>query len=81
MWLYLNQKDVAAIWKTKIFSVWYVGEQLPLSFTKRKSRKSVNSSKCKLNFRSEYTNKSDVVDYDDDDYIPRKKRPKVCFIS
>ena len=44
----------------------------------RKTRKSVNSPK--------YAGKSDVADdtdaYDeDDDYIPRKKRHKVCFIS
>ena len=48
------------------------------SLTKRKARKSVISSK--------YTTKSDVVDDgdandDNDDYIPRKKKPKVCFIS
>ena len=62
----------------KILPVWYVGEQLPQSLTRRKTRKSVNTSK--------YTNKSDVVDGDDandkvDDYIPSKKRHKVCFIS
>ena len=62
----------------KILLVWYVGEQLLQSLTRRKTRKSVNSSN--------YTNKSDVVDDDDandkdDDYIPSKKRHKVCFIS
>ena len=62
----------------KIPPVWYVGEQLPPSLTKKNTRKSVNSSK--------YANKSVVADDDDaddhdDDYIPRKKRPKVCFIS
>ena len=61
-----------------ILPVWYVGEQLPSSLTKRKVRKFVNSSK--------YANKSGVadvgdVDGDNDDYIPREKRPKVCFIS
>ena len=61
----------------KIPPVWYVGEQLPLRLTKKNTRKSVNSSK--------YANKSVVADDDDaddhdDDYIPRKKRPKVCFI-
>ena len=63
--------------KVKILPVWYVGEQLPPSLTKRKTRQSVNSSK--------YANKYDVADDgdadDDDDYIPRKKRSKVCFIS
>ena len=58
--------------------IWCVGEQLPPSFTKIKTKKSVNSSK--------YANKSDVADDgdaddDDDDYVPRKKRPKICFIS
>ena len=58
--------------------VWYVWEQLPQSLTRRKTRESVNSSK--------YANKSDVADDadaddEDDDYIPRKKSPKVCFIS
>ena len=70
----------------KNFPVWYVGEKLPPSLIKRKTRKSVNSPKCKLNFRSEYVNKSDVADDgdaddNDDDHTPRKKRPKVCFIS
>ena len=37
----------------KILLVWYFGEQLPPVLTKRKTRKLVNSSKCKLNFRSE----------------------------
>ena len=62
----------------KILLVWYVGEQLLQSLTRRKTRKSVNSSN--------YTNKSDAVDDDDandkdDDYILSKKRHKVCFIS
>ena len=69
----------------KIFPVWYIGKQLLPSLTKRKTGKLVNSSKCKLNFRSQYANKSGVADDGDaddgDDYIPRKKRPKVCFIS
>lgn len=38
----------------------YVGEQLIPSVTKKKTRKSVNSSKCK--FRMEYANKSDAPD-------------------
>ena len=54
----------------KILPVWYVGEQLPQSFIRRKTRKSVNSPK--------YANESDVADDadandEDDDYIPRKK--------
>ena len=62
----------------KILPVWYVGEQLPQSLNRRKTRKSVNSSK--------YANKSDVADDadaddEDDGYITRKKRHKVCFIS
>ena len=57
----------------KVLQVWYVGGQLPPSFTKRKTKKLVNSSK--------YANKSGDTDDDDDDYIPRKKRSKVCFIS
>ena len=62
----------------KVLPVWYVGEQLPSSLSKRKPKNSFNSSK--------YANKSDVADDsdaadDDDDYIPMKKRPKVCFIS
>ena len=62
----------------KIVAVWYVREQIPPSLTKRKTRKSVNSSN--------YINKSDVAhdgeaSADDDDYISRKKRLKVCFIS
>ena len=56
----------------------YLEEQLPPSLTKRKTKKSINSSKC--------ANKSDVADNgdadDDDDYYkPRKKMLKVCFIS
>ena len=51
----------------KILPVWYVGEQLPPSLTKRKTR-------------SDVADDGDGDD-DDDDYIPRKKRPKVCFIS
>ena len=48
------------------------------SLTKRKTRKLVN--------RLKYAKKSDVPDDcdvgdDDDGYIPRKKRPKFCFIS
>ena len=58
--------------------VWYVWEQLRQSLTRRKTKESVISSK--------YANKSDVADDadaddEDDDYIPRKKSPKVCFIS
>ena len=54
----------------KILPVWYVGEQLPQSLSRRKTRKSVNSSK--------YASKSDVADDadandEDDDYMPRKK--------
>ena len=68
----------------RICPVWYVGGQLPPSLTKRKTWKSVNSSKCKLNIRSEYANDFFVVDdggTDNDDDIPKEKRPKVCFIS
>ena len=62
----------------KILPVWYVGEQLLQSLTRRKTRKLVNSSK--------YAKKSDVADdadvnNEDDNYEPRKKRHKVCFIS
>ena len=62
----------------KILPVWYVGEQLPQILTRRKTRKSVDSSK--------YANKSDVADDadandEDDDYIPKEKRLKFCFIS
>ena len=68
----------------KICPVWYVWGQLPPSLTKRKTWKAVNSSKCKMNIRSEYANEFFVVDdggTDNDDDIPREKRPKVCFIS
>ena len=41
----------------KILPVWYVGEQLPESITRRKTIKLVNSLK--------YANKSDVADDDD----------------
>ena len=58
----------------KVLPVWYVGEQLPSSLTKRKTKK------------SKYANKSNVANESDaaaatDDYIPMKKRSKVCFIS
>ena len=61
----------------KTLPVSYVGEKLLPSLTKKKTRKSVNISKCILNFRSEYANKSDVADDgdaddDNDDYIPWK---------
>ena len=53
-------------------------ELIDQCLTRRKTRKLVNSSK--------YTNKFDVADDadandEDDDYIPRKKRFKVSFIS
>ena len=69
---------MAGIWKTKILAVWYVGEQLPQSLSRRKTRNLVNSSK--------YANKSDVADDanandEDGGYELRKKRHKVCFIS
>ena len=41
----------------KILPVWYIGEQLPESITRRKTIKLVNSLK--------YANKSDVADDDD----------------
>ena len=45
---------------------------------REKNKKLVNSSKCELNFWSEYVNKSDVTDGNDadddgDDHIPMKK--------
>ena len=62
----------------KIHPFWYAGGKLTPSVTKRKTRNSVNSSKCKLKFRIEYANKSDVADESDadndyDDYIHNKK--------
>ena len=62
----------------KLLPVWYVGEQLHPNLTKRKTRKSINSSK--------YANKSDIADDgnaddDDDDYIPRKKKGSRFVLS
>ena len=60
----------------KILPIWYVGEQLPPSLTKRKTRKSVNSSKYA--YKSDVADDSDADD-DDDDYIPRKKVPRLAL--